>query len=204
MTRIKICGITNLRDALLAADFGADAIGFIFAPSTRRILPAQARKIISKLPPFVHKVGVFRNEELNRVKEIMGDCMLDFAQFHGEEDRSYVRSFGKRAIKVFEITRHDVLKEVKKFSLPYFMLDLPKESGPRGSLDWELVKEAKKWGKLILAGGLTPENIETVLRNTSPYCVDVCRAVEERRGKKNPERLEEFILKVRRWDILRA
>lgn len=204
MTRIKICGITNLRDALLAADLGADALGFIFAPSARRIRPSTALQIISQLPPFIQRVGVFRNEELNRVKEIMRDCMLDFAQFHGEEDQSYVRSFGLQAIKVFEFTGQDVLKDIKKFSLPYFMLDLPKEREGHEGLDWELVKEAKKWGKLILAGGLNPENIETVLNNTSPFGVDVCRGVEETCGRKSPDKLEEFILKVRRWDILRT
>lgn len=204
MTRIKICGITHLKDALLAADLGADALGFIFAPSPRHILPEKAREIISELPPFIHKVGVFKNKEVRLVKEIMNDCLLDFVQFHGEEDRSYLEEFGQRAIKVFEINRRNVLNKIKKFSLPFFMLDIPKGSGKEISLDWKQAQEAKKLGKLILAGGLTPENIETVLKNIRPFGVDVCRGVEKEDGVKSPKKLEEFILKVRRWDILRT
>jgi phosphoribosylanthranilate isomerase len=204
MTRIKICGITNLIDALLVADLGVDALGFIFAPSPRRVLPEKARDIISKLPPFVHKVGVFMNEEACLVKEIMNDCSLDFLQFHGEEDRSYLNEFGQRAIKVFKTNRRNVLKDIKKFSLPFFMLDLPKDSGNQISLDWHLVEEAKKLGKVILAGGLNPENIETILQNTMPFGVDVCRGVEKKDGVKNPQKLEEFVSKVRRWNIQRT
>jgi phosphoribosylanthranilate isomerase len=201
MTRIKICGITNLEDALLATDLGAEALGFIFAPSPRRILPEKAREIISKLPPFIHKVGVFKNEDVCLVKEIMNGCFLDFVQFHGEEDRSYLEEFGQRAIKVFEINKRNVLRDIKKFSLPFFMLDLPKGSGNEISLNWKQAQEAKKLGKLILAGGLIPENIETVLQNIRPFGVDVCRGVEKEDGVKSPKKLEEFILKVRRWDI---
>lgn len=204
MTRIKICGITILTDALLAADLGADALGFIFTPSPRRILPEKAREIIAELPPFIHKVGVFKDEEACLVKEIMNDCFLDFVQFHGDEDRPYLEEFGQRAIKVFEINKRNVLKEIKNFSPPFFMLDLPKEDRKRLNLYWPLAKEAKKLGNVILAGGLTPENIETVLQNIAPFGVDVCRGVEKVKGAKSPEKLKEFILKVKRWDILRV
>ncbi|MFP4081123.1 MAG: phosphoribosylanthranilate isomerase [Candidatus Aminicenantes bacterium] len=204
MTRIKICGITNMEDALLAADLGADAVGFIFTPSPRRISPQKAREIISSLPPLIHKVGVFKNDEVTLVKEIINHCFLDYAQFHGEEDKTYIREFGPRAIKVFEINRRHVMEEIKNFSLPFFMLDLPKGSGNKIHPDWQMVEKAKKWGKFMLAGGLNPENIETVLQNITPFGVDVCRGVEQAEGTKSPERLKEFILKVRTWDALRT
>ena len=114
MTKIKICGITNLKDALLAADLGADALGFIFAKSPRQITAEKARKIIFELPPFIYKVGVFKNERIPTIKEIMEYCFLDLVQFHGEEDMSYLNEFGQRAIKVFEMNKKDVLKEIKK------------------------------------------------------------------------------------------
>jgi len=204
MTKIKICGITNLTDALLASDFGADAIGFIFAPSPRRISPLKASRIISNLPPFIHKVGVFKDENICLVKKIMNDCSLDFVQFHGKEDRTYLKEFGQRGIKVFEINRKNFLTDIKKFPLHFFMLDLPKGGENKMNLDWHRAKKAKQLGKVILACGLTPENIETVLRIVAPFGVDVCRGVEQAKGKKDPEKMEEFIRKVRKWDILRA
>jgi len=201
MTKIKICGITNLTDALLAADLGVDALGFIFAPSPRHISSDKAREITGKLPPFIHKVGVFKNENINLVKDIMEKCSLDFVQLHGEEDPSYVQEFDGRAIKVFEISGQNILKEIKKYSLPFFMLDLPKKAEGTLNQDWGLIKKVKSLGRLIFAGALTPENIKGILKNTTPYAVDVCRGVESTRGKKDPKKMEEFILKVRQWDI---
>jgi len=203
MTRIKICGITNLRDALLAVEMGADALGFIFAASPRQISPEKAREMIFDLPPFICKVGVFKDENISTVKKIMDYCLLDLAQFHGEEDLPYLRAFGQQAIKVFQINKREVLNEIREFSLPFFMLDLPKNSNET-DCDWRIAQEAKKWGEVILAGGLTPENVERALQTVSPYGVDVCRGVEKKDGVKSPEKLKEFILKVRKWDIQRT
>ncbi|MFQ5721333.1 MAG: N-(5'-phosphoribosyl)anthranilate isomerase [Candidatus Aminicenantales bacterium] len=200
MTKIKICGITNLEDALLAVEAGADALGFIFANSPRRITPERAKEIIAPIPPFVCKVGVFKNEEMATVKEILNLCCLDLAQFHGEEDISYIRNFGPRSIKVFEMKGKEFLDEIKKFSLPCFILDLPKRDNET-HLNWTLIQEAKKYGRIILAGGLTPENIEECLKKTAPYGIDVCRGVEKERGIKSPEKLKKFILKVKKWNI---
>lgn len=204
MTKIKICGITNLKDALLAADLGADALGFIFAKSPRQITAEKARKIIFELPPFIYKVGVFKNERIPTIKEIMEHCFLDLVQFHGEEDMSYLNEFGQRAIKVFEMNKKDVLNEIRKFSLPFFMLDLPKDGENEMNLDWKIAQEVKKLGKLILAGGLTPENIERTIQNIMPFGVDVCRGVEKEDRVKSHEKLKDFILKVRKWDIRRT
>lgn len=203
MTKIKICGITNQKDALLAADLGADALGFIFAISPRRISPERAREIILGLPPFILKVGVFKNERSSRVKEVMDTCFLDLVQFHGEEDKAYLSEFGQKALKVFEMNKKDVLNEIEKFHLSSFMLDLPKDTVNEMGLDWKTALEAKSLGKVILAGGLTPENIERALQIIAPFGVDVCRGVEKEDGVKSHDKLKEFIFKVRKWDILR-
>jgi len=204
MTKIKICGICNLKDALLAVDSGADALGFIFAPSPRQISPDRVRKIIFELPPFIYKVGVFKNERISTIKEIMNYCFLDLVQFHGDEYKSYLDELGLKALKVFEINKRNVLDEIKKLSLPFFMLDLSKDDGNDINQSWEKAQEAKKLGKFILAGGLNPENIERALQMIAPFGVDVCRGVEEEDGVKSPEKLKEFILKVRKWDVLRT
>lgn len=203
MTKIKICGITNLKDALMAVDAGADALGFIFAPSPRRVSPERVREMVLELPPFVCTVGIFMNEELPMVKEVMEYCLLDLAQFHGEEDVSYLKAFGKRGIKVFKVGGSKVLEEIRRFRLPFFMLDLPKGDFALG-YDWDVAREAGRWGRVILAGRLTPENVEFALSRVSPYGVDVCRGVEEKEGVKNPDKLKEFILKVRKWDLQRS
>ncbi|MFQ6070392.1 MAG: N-(5'-phosphoribosyl)anthranilate isomerase [Candidatus Aminicenantales bacterium] len=204
MTRVKICGITNLEDALLAADLGAEALGFIFAPSPRRISPSKARRIISRLPPFIHKIGVFGEENPDTMEKIMEYCSLDFVQLHGEFPASHLHRLGRKAIKVFEMNKENVLDEIKKVSLPFFMLDLPKNEGERSFAEWEITDEAKKAGKFILAGGLKPENIENILERVRPFAVDVCRGVEKEKGIKSPERLKEFIFRVRKWDFLRG
>ena len=201
MTKVKICGITNLKDALLAVEAGADALGFIFAPSPRRISPERAKMMIHELPPFISKVGVFMNEEIPEVKKIAEFCGLDVIQFHGQEDVSYLQYFAPKAVKVFEMTGRDVLDEIRKCSLQYFMLDLPKEGKKENHFYWDIVEEARQLGQIILAGDLTCENIETVLHLVVPYAVDVCRGVEEKVGVKNPEKLRKFILKVRKWNI---
>lgn len=203
MTKIKICGITNLKDALLASETGADAVGFIFAKSPRQISPERAREITVHLPSFIWKVGVFRDEKISSVKEIMDRCLLDMVQFHGKEDESYISVFGYKAIKVFEIENREVLSEIRKFSLPFFMLDVTKKN-ERARLNWKIAQEAKKTGRVILAGRLTPENIKHALEKVSPYGVDVCRGVESEYGVKSPEKLKEFILRVRKWDIRRV
>ncbi len=201
MTRIKICGITNLNDALLACELGADALGFIFTKSPRQVSPEKAKEIIINLPPFVSKVGVFKNQKISIVKEIMNYCNLDYAQFHGEEDRFYLKAFSPRVIiKVFEINNNNVIDEIKKYSIPFFMVDLPKNKG-RSIHNLKIVKRVRRLGKMILAGGLSPENISKVLTEVFPYGVDVCRGVEEMEGIKSPEKLKKFILEVRRWDL---
>jgi len=200
MTRIKICGITNLRDALLATEIGVDALGFIFTKSPRQISPEKAKEIIVNIPPFINKVGVFKNEKISFVKEVIKFCNLDYVQLHGDEDKSYIKVFLPRVIKVFEINGNETIKKIKHFSLPFFMLDLPKDK-ENASHNWKIIKKAKEFGRIILAGGLTPDNVERVLEKVSPYGVDVCSGVEKKEGIKSSEKLINFIKRVRKWDF---
>ncbi|MFQ6003682.1 MAG: N-(5'-phosphoribosyl)anthranilate isomerase [Candidatus Zixiibacteriota bacterium] len=204
MTKIKICGLTNVEDARLAVELGADALGFIFTSSPRQITPHQAQEIIKEVPPFIAKVGVFKDESLTFVRQVSESCHLDYIQVHREVQPSFWAFFFPRLIQVFHPDHQDVLVKIWNLPLPFFMFDLPKE--PRGyevnsDLHRETILEAKNYGKIILAGGLNPENVEHILRNIGPYGVDVCRGVEAEVGKKSPEKLRSFILKVRKWDL---
>ena len=162
MIRIKICGITNLEDALLAAELGADALGFIFYPkSPRYVAPEAAREIIAQLPPFVVSVGVFVDEEAAVVRDLAAQVGLDWIQVHGQESPEYCRSLGRRVIKGFRIKDESSLKDLEPYrgAVQAFLLDTYKKGQVGGTgevFDWQLAREAKKYGQIILAGGLTP------------------------------------------------
>jgi phosphoribosylanthranilate isomerase len=195
--RVKICGITNLEDALMAAELGADALGFIFTSSPRRVDLATARKIVSGLPPFITKIGVFKDESLDRVIEVMNYVGLEFAQLHGSETPESLQTLGRRAIKVFLATGPEVLNQIKRFKPSTFMLDLPKDD-PGSILDkQDIARAAATQGRLILAGKLTPENVKEAIVNINPFAVDVARGIEEYPGKKSKVRMEEFFHRVR-------
>lgn len=200
MTKIKICGITNLQDALLAVQAGADALGFIFAPSPRQVTSAEVRNMVRALPPQVVKVGVFGEAKLKSVQEIMQYCCLDKAQLHGNFTKKDLLKLAGKAFKVFDMTSEHVLEEIEIFSPAFFMLDLPKGEGKPGRIPWKVVNAAKEWGDFILAGGLSPENIEKALERANPFGVDVCRGVERKPGEKCPGKVLEFIVKVKKWN----
>lgn len=204
MTKIKICGLTNVEDARLAVELGADALGFIFTSSPRQISPHKAQEIIKEIPPFITKVGVFKDESLTFVRQVSESCYLDYIQVHREVQPSFWSFFFPRLIQVFHPDQQDVMVKIRNLPLPFFMFDLSKK--PHGSevnidLHRETILEAKSYGKIILAGGLNPDNIESILSKIRPYGVDVCRGVEAEEGKKSPEKLQSFILKVRKWDL---
>jgi len=182
---------------MLAVRQGADALGFIFARSPRRIDVPTARRIISRLPPFVAKVGVFRNQTLSKVIEIMNYACLSHAQLHGSESLEYTRQLGHRVIKVFQITGPEVLEEIRKFRLDTFMLDVPKDDST-SVLDYiETAQQAVGEGHLILAGKLTPENVREAIIKIRPFAVDVASGVEEYPGKKSEAKLNRFFQCVR-------
>ncbi len=200
MIRIKICGITNTEDALAAAEYGADALGFVFyEKSPRCVTPERAREIIGHLPPFVTTVGVFVNETPERIREIMAVSGVQIPQLHGDEPPEACRQLLRpvKAIRVSDVTD---LRQLERYRVSAFLLDTysAAEFGGTGQVfNWEIAAEAKRFGRIILAGGLTPENIEQAVRQVRPYGVDVSSGVEAERGKKDLKRLREFIERAR-------
>lgn len=204
MVRIKICGITNLEDALLAAELGACALGFIFYPkSPREVEPEAARQIIAQLPPFILTVGVFVDEELAAVQDLAARVGLDWIQLHGSEPPDYCRSLGRRIIKAFRIRDESSLTEMARYqgSVQAHLLDTYKKGqvgGTGETFNWDLARQAWQYGPIILAGGLTPDNIALAIRTAQPQAVDVASGVEAAPGKKDPEKLRAFFEAVRK------
>jgi phosphoribosylanthranilate isomerase len=196
--RIKICGITNKEDALAAAHLGADALGFVFAPSPRRILAESAREIIKALPPFVKTVGVFADEDPERVSSIAAMCGLDILQLHGSESVDYCSSFDRRVIKAVRLQSRDELKNLSKYVnvVDALLLDtyLPDKLGGTGiSFDWKLAVGARRYGRIILAGGLNPENVAAAISMVKPYAVDASSGLEKSPGVKDHEKMTQFM-----------
>jgi phosphoribosylanthranilate isomerase len=198
MVKIKICGITNLADALLAADLGADALGFIFyAKSPRQVAPETAREIIAQLPPFVVAVGVFVDEAAAVVQELAAKVGLDWVQLHGQESPEYCRNLGRRLIKAFRIQDEDSLRQLADYqgAAQALLLDTykPGQVGGTGEVfDWHLAREAKKYGHIILAGGLTSANVAQAIEVAGPDAVDAASGTEAAPGKKDPAKLRAF------------
>lgn len=202
MMKIKICGITNLDDALAAAEYGADALGFIFyKKSPRHIEPQRAAEIIGQLPPFVAPVGVFVNEREDKIREIVSQACLQAVQLHGDETPEFCQRFGTRVIKAFQIKNKESLKHMSHYRVSAYLLDSYKE-GMRGgtgeTFDWHLAVVAKTFGRIILAGGLTPDNVTDAVKLVQPYGVDVSGGVEREKGIKDHGKLKKFITEVRR------
>jgi phosphoribosylanthranilate isomerase len=203
MVKVKICGITNIEDALMALDLGADALGFVFAFSPRRVSETQAYEIIRKLPPFAVSVGVFVNEQLAGVKQIIKKCNLNVVQFHGDESPDYCRRFEEvKIIKAFRIKDNDSLKTLLNYQVDGVLLDtyIEEKAGGTGvSFDWNLASSFKDCGKsIILSGGLSADNVEEAIRTVKPYAVDVSTGVETAPGKKDPKLVKEFIHRAKR------
>jgi phosphoribosylanthranilate isomerase len=199
MTRVKICGITNVDDALAAVRYGADALGFVFYPkSPRHITPEEARKIVAELPPFVTTVGVFVDESPGDVERLLDFVGLDCAQIHGEETPEDCR-IGRKVIKAIRVREGRDVERIKDYLqvASAFLLDayLPEAPGGTGrKFNWEHAARAKEFGRpVILAGGLTPENVEEAIKQVEPYAVDVSSSVEAEKGRKDHAKLRLFI-----------
>ncbi|MBI4384309.1 MAG: phosphoribosylanthranilate isomerase [Nitrospinae bacterium] len=201
MVKIKICGNTSVEDALLAVGEGADALGFIFyRKSPRFVAEKTVKSIVAQLPPFVETVGVFVDESVERVNRIAQACRLDAVQLHGEESPAYCGKMRKKTIKAFRVKGADVLDALGRYRVAGFLLDAYVEDLPGGTgktCDWEIVRRAREFGPVILAGGLTPENVAEAARRAGPYGVDVCSGVERSPGKKDPARVRAFIRAAR-------
>jgi len=200
MTRVKICGITNIEDALQAVEAGADALGFVFfKESPRNISHERAREIIEKVPAFVSTIGVFVNEPAWRVEEIMRLTGLDIAQLHGEESPEECCKF-RRVIKALRVDKMTDLEPMNKYRVSAFLLDAYSkgEYGGTGRVfNWDIALEAKKYGNVILAGGLTPDNVAEAVKYVKPFAVDVSSGVESEKGIKDHEKVRQFIRRAR-------
>lgn len=200
-TKVKICGITNLDDALFAVEAGADALGFIFFDnSPRNLRPEDAAGIIEKLPPFVTAVGVFVNETPGRIRDIVRSTGLNAVQLHGDESPGFCKGLGLKAIKAFRVRVKDDINRLKGYEVSAFLLDTFKEGvhgGTGETFDWDIAIKAKRFGRIILSGGLTPDNIREAVAKAAPYAVDVSSGVEERPGKKDLKKVRKFIEQVK-------
>jgi len=199
--RVKICGITNSEDAQAAVEYGADALGFVFAKSPRQITKEQARDIIKNLPPFVSPVGVFVDEQIDTLKEICDFGGIHTVQLHGNEQPSYLKELeGYTLIKAFRVKEEEDLKPLANYKPHAFLLDsyLKGVMGGTGvSFKWEIARQAHKYGIIILSGGLTPENVKEAIQMVKPYAVDVSSGVEVSPGKKDKLLMKQFIMNAK-------
>ncbi|MFB5580487.1 phosphoribosylanthranilate isomerase [Bacillus albus] len=199
--KVKICGITNIETAKRACEYGADALGFVFAESKRKITLEQAKEIITELPAHVLKVGVFVNESVEVIQKIADGCGLTHVQLHGDEDNHQIKRLNIPSIKAIGVTSEADMKNAQAYETDYILFDSPKEKfhgGNGKTFSWELLthmpKELRE--KTILAGGLNALNIEEAIRTIQPYMVDVSSGVETE-GKKDVEKIKQFIKKAK-------
>lgn len=199
---IKICGITNLEDAICAVESGADAIGFIFyRQSTRHIEPKTAREIIKNLPQHIARVGVFVNQNPHEIKDIFSRCGLTMIQLHGDESPEYCFQFPVTTlIKAASPTSEDDLDILKRYSVKAILMDTRADGqygGTGKKCNWSLAARIKSQHPLILAGGLTETNIREAIRMASPDAVDLNSGVEQFPGKKDPMKIKNVIKLIR-------
>lgn len=205
MIKVKICGITNLEDAILASEQGADAIGFIFSKKSPRYLDKQAaKKIIHKLDPFLAKVGVFLDEEKQNVLDIASYLNLDVLQFHGKESPAYCHFFKQkfRVIKVFFPEDNSHKERFSRYDTDAFLFDIKYEEKAKGkkTLSFNALKEISFFinsgNRIIISGGLNVKNIIRI-KKFKPYAVDVASGIEKLVGKKDENLMRSFIKKVK-------
>lgn len=207
MVRCKICGITRREDAIAVAKAGADAVGLVFyPPSPRAVSLEQAQEIVRALPPFVTTVGLFVDAEPDWVRHVLSQVPLDVLQFHGEESPEYCADFGRPWLKAIRVSPEtDVLAAVRLYDQAQgILLDAFVPGVPGGTgrcFDWSVLpKQLPK--PIVLAGGLTPENVQEAIERVRPYAVDVSGGVESSKGVKAPDKVRAFVREVRGWSSL--
>lgn len=199
--KIKICGITNPEDAEVAVAAGADALGFVmYRKSPRFVEPAVARTIVARLPPFVLAVGVFVNEEADRVRGLVDECGFALAQLHGDESAMYCQNLGRPALKALRLKDRGTFLALAELhgraNVRGVLIDAFSDQAYGGTgqtVDWTLAQEAARSTPIILAGGLTPANVAEAISQVRPYGVDVSSGVERSPGKKDPEKVKAFM-----------
>ena len=204
MTLVKICGITNLEDAVEAIDAGADALGFNFYKLSPRYITSQsAREIIEQLPDAILKVGVFVNEESpDQVRQIAAESGITALQLHGDESPDYCSELADHyVIKALAVGHNFDTQLVERYQVNAIMLDTKHNTlrgGTGRAFDWSIAQEISKTvPTLYLAGGLSPENVAVAIETVRPYAVDACSSLEDTPGKKNGERMRAFVAAVR-------
>jgi len=207
MVKVKICGITNWADARRAIESGADLLGFNFVPtSPRYVTPAKARRMVKKLPGNISAVGVFENESEEVMLEIARSVGLRQLQLHGDESPAMVARLTRnserlgvikalRVGKPFRVTQLAAYKRAGAILLDGFSRQA--RGGTGKTFDWRLARRAGRYGRIFLAGGLTPENVVQAIRTARPYAVDVCSGVESRPGKKDAGRMRSLVRAVK-------
>jgi len=196
--KVKICGVTRVQDALAASEAGADAVGLMFYErSPRFVMRQRAADIIAALPPFVAKVGVFVDAPEEEVRRTISECGLDTLQFHGQESPEYCRRFGLKVIKAFRIRDAQTLAAAGAYDQETWLLDSYAEGAPGGtgkSFNWDLAATVVRGGgRILLAGGLTPENVGQAVTQVRPFGVDVSSGVESAPGIKDSAKIRAFI-----------
>lgn len=193
--KIKVCGLTRLEDARTAAEMGADFLGFVFAPSPRRLDPAAGSKFRGQLPKDVPVVGVFKDQKAREVAETLERFPVDYLQFHGGESLAVCRSFGLPVIKAHSCRVATDLRvlELYRSVAELFLVDLPKENPGEKVLPLEVAAEAAGLGRpVLLAGGFTPENVGAFVERLAPFGVDVARGIESSPGIKDHDLMKGF------------
>jgi len=196
--KVKICGNTNLADAQVAVEAGADMLGFIFCESSPRVVTVEKVAAIAReLPSHIVKVGVFVNPTESDVFEAISSCGLNLLQFHGEEPPEFCTQFGVMSVKAFRVRDASSLEALANYPTDAWLLDAfaPEKAGGTGkTFNWGLAIAAQKLGKpIFLAGGLTPDNVANAVRNVQPFAVDVSSGVESSPGKKDHAKVRAFI-----------
>ncbi len=198
MVKVKICGITSIADAMAAVEFGADALGFVFfKKSPRYVSPRKAASIIEKLPPFIQTVGVFVNEAAEDMEAVISATRISVVQLHGDEPPALCR-LTRRVIKAIRVKSLDSLSPLARYTghVSGFLLDAytPDKLGGTGMIfNWDIAVEAKQFGRVILAGGLAPDNVAEAVKYVKPYGVDVSSGVEKEKGIKDLDKMKLFI-----------
>jgi phosphoribosylanthranilate isomerase len=203
MIRVKICGNVTLKDTMAAVEAGADAVGFVFhAKSPRGVSPKAVAAIVSHLPPLVTSVGVFVNEKADVVRQIVSDCGLAYAQLHGDESPQYCAELRVPVLKGIRVRGCEDVSALASYRVKAILLDAYVEGlagGTGATFDWSLAVEAKAWGPIILAGGLTPDNVAEAISHVQPYGVDVSSGVEAAPGMKDHAKVRAFVENVKCW-----
>jgi phosphoribosylanthranilate isomerase len=204
-TRVKICGVTSATDAQLAVRHGADAIGVVFAESPRRVAPDIAADILRRVQPFVSRVGVFADQPVDTVRDAVAQCPIDRVQLSGNEPAGVARALDMPLIKAVHVNAAEDIERHASYPAQWFLLDAPAVEGRMGGtgerFGWNEVRDLP-WhrDRVIVAGGLTPDNVGDVVAQLRPAAVDVSSGVELEPGIKDPEKVAAFLAAVREAD----